>query len=347
MKKFIPGLKLSKLFFEQKVRPLLEQKFPKLKYSAGLIGEGSEVLGYDTELSADHNWGPRVFLFLTEGDYKTNTSKILSYLDKNLPKEFMGYSTDFGSFKHKVEIYTIQSFFKKYLGFDPRKDITVTDWLMLPQQRLLEVTSGEIFHDGLHEMDKLRVKFRQYPRDVWLYLLASQWSKISEEEAFVGRNGDVGSELGSAIVAARLIRELMKLCFLMEQKYFSYSKWFSAGFNELQCAKKLTPLFQKVFLSTHWKEREKYLSQAYSYVAKMHNALELTTPLPVKVTKYNGRPYLVIHSGKFAEAISKLIKDTELKKIRIGVGGFDQIVDNTLITSDPNACKKLKNFYSQ
>lgn len=344
MNTFIPGLKLSKLFFEKEVQSLLSKEFPKLQYSAGLLGEGSEVLGYDTEQSADHNWGPRVFLFVKEQDYK-NKQKILKYLDKELPKQFMGFATDFGTFKHKVEIYTVQSFFHKYLGFDVSKDITMTNWLTLPQQRLLEVTSGEIFHDGLGKLNNIRQKLQYYPNEIWLYLLASQWSKISEEEAFVGRNGHVGNELGSAVVAARLVRELMKLCFLMEKRYFPYSKWFSVAFEELKCARQLTPVFKKVFLSTAWKQREKHLSEAYSMVAKMHNSLKLTLPLPTKVSSYNGRPYLVIHSDRFAEAISKTIKDRTLKKLPIGTGGFDQVVDNTSLAANSASYDKLKSFY--
>jgi hypothetical protein len=61
---FIPGLELNRLFFEEVVRPLIAAQFPDLAYSAALIGYGSDVLGYDTVLSTDHEWGPRLLLFL-------------------------------------------------------------------------------------------------------------------------------------------------------------------------------------------------------------------------------------------------------------------------------------------
>jgi|SRR5215213_5670313 len=69
MPKFVPGLKLSKLFYRQQVRPILNREFPTLRYSAAVIGWGSEVLGFDTPMSRDHHWGPRVLLFLSEKDY--------------------------------------------------------------------------------------------------------------------------------------------------------------------------------------------------------------------------------------------------------------------------------------
>ncbi len=60
MSEFIPGLQLSELYYQEAVRPILEAAFPRLVYSASLIGPGSEVLGYDTPQSMDHDWGPTV-----------------------------------------------------------------------------------------------------------------------------------------------------------------------------------------------------------------------------------------------------------------------------------------------
>ena len=61
MPEFIPGLQLSELFYQEAVKPILQAVFPHLVYSAALIGPGSEVLGYDTPQSMDHNWGPKCF----------------------------------------------------------------------------------------------------------------------------------------------------------------------------------------------------------------------------------------------------------------------------------------------
>jgi len=47
MARFIPGLDLGQRFFEETAKPILEAQFPGLRYSAALIGWGSEVLGYD------------------------------------------------------------------------------------------------------------------------------------------------------------------------------------------------------------------------------------------------------------------------------------------------------------
>ena len=124
-----------------------------------------------------------------------------------------------GPVNHMVNIYTFKSFFEVRLKFDPSKKVTATNWLTFPQQRLLELVSGAVCHDGRGELQKVRTKLKYYPQDLWLYMLLALCSRISQEEAFVGRASDVGDELGSQVVAARMVREIMKLSFLMERQY--------------------------------------------------------------------------------------------------------------------------------
>ena len=61
---FIPGMELSRRFYWEAVRPVLDRLCPGVAHSAALIGSGSETLGFDDEMSRDHNWGPRLQLFL-------------------------------------------------------------------------------------------------------------------------------------------------------------------------------------------------------------------------------------------------------------------------------------------
>jgi hypothetical protein len=362
MPKFIPGRKLCELFYHKEVAPILNREFPGLRYSAALIGWGSEVLGYDTAMSRDHHWGPRVLLFLSDRDYPKLKDRINRALSNNLPCEFLGYSTSYGTpdpagvrhavrittgpVNHMVNIYTLKSFFEARLGFDPAKKIAVTDWLIFPQQRLLELVSGEVYHDGLGQLRKIREKLKFYPNDVWLYLLAAQWKRISQEEAFVGRAGEVGDELGSQVVAARIVREIMKLAFLMEKRYAPYSKWLGSAFGRLKIGATLTPILQEVLLARTWKARERKLAQAYSILAREHNALKITNPLPTGVTRYYGRPYLVIHGDTFASTIKKAIKDPNVKSITTEVGSIDQFTDSTDLIQESLA-RRLRVVYKR
>lgn len=361
MPKFIPGLKLSKLFYERTVKPIVTNAFPRVQYSAALIGWGSEVLGFDTSVSRDHHWGPRVLLFLSEKDYPKLKDKISKVLSTELPYEFMGYSTNYskpepngvrhpvktnnGPVDHMINIYTVRSFFQARLGFDLKRRIAVADWLTFPQQRLLELTSGEVYYDGLGQLATARARLEYYPKDIWLYMLAAQWTRISQEEAFVGRAGHVGDELGSQIVAARLVREIMKLSFLMERTYTPYSKWLGTAFSRLKIARPLTQILRRVLLAKTWKTREKWLSQAYSLIATQHNALNITAPLSTKTSDYYSRPYSVIFAERFAAAIKQSIKDPQVKKIQTGIGSIDQFTDSTDLIEDLALISKLRCAY--
>ena len=76
MPAFVPGLELNRRFYEQVVRPLLDASFPSLPYAAALLGPGSETLGFDTEMSTDHDWGARMFIFLREEKRKKSSNNL-------------------------------------------------------------------------------------------------------------------------------------------------------------------------------------------------------------------------------------------------------------------------------
>jgi hypothetical protein len=359
-KAFITGLELAERFYGEAVEPILATYFPGVAYSAALIGSGSDVLGFDTPQSMDHDWGPKLMLFLAQVDYERYRDEIDRVLRQKLPREISGYPTDFGRHEdgttvmtengsgpinHHVAVHTVHEFFDRYLNVDPDKKLGAIDWLTFPEQRLRSIVSGRVFHDGLGELEPIRVKLHYYPRDVWLYLLAAQWRRISQEEAFVGRCGQVGDELGSRLVATQLIRDLMRLCFLMERQYAPYIKWLGTAFAQLDCAGQLAPIFMRVLNAQSWQEREKHLSSAYQFVARMHNDLGITDPLPTQVSPFHERPFWVIHADRFADAIRATITSEEVKAMPVNLGAIDQFVDSTNVLSYPERFDRFKLVY--
>ena len=59
--------------------------------------------------------------------------------------------------------------------------LTDIDWLLIPEQKLLEFTSGRVFYNGLGELTKARNQLDYFPLDVWIFKLISEWDHIVEE----------------------------------------------------------------------------------------------------------------------------------------------------------------------
>jgi hypothetical protein len=358
---FIPGLKLSRMLYEQAVQPLLAAHFPRLVYSAVRMGAGSDVLGFDTPRSTDHGWGPKIELFLAEEEYADLKDPLDKLFREQLPYEIGGYPTNLapsedggwmnpiadGPINHGVLLTTPHKFFREYMNVDPYAELSAVDWLIIPQQKLRTIASGVIVHDGLGRLEPIRDKLRYYPHDVWLYLLASQWQRISQDEPFMGRTGDVGDDLGSRLVAARLVRDLMRLCFLMERAYPPYIKWFGTAFARLECAAELGPILERVLRAEDWKQREQHLSLAYAAVARMHNALAITEPQPTQVETFFDRPYLVIQSGRFVDAIRAAIADEQVRRLPEHLGSVDQFVDSTDVLERDARLARLRAMYEE
>jgi hypothetical protein len=361
---FIPGATLCGQFYREIVLPILDARYPGLPHAAALTGSGSEVLGFDNEMSSDHGWGPRVMLFLSHEDHARYAAAIRATLADSLPLEFRGYPTNFsppdpddngtqvlqaiagGPVNHRVETLTIRGFLADYLGFEVDLPLEPADWLTFPEQKLRTLTATAVYHDGIG-LQAVLSRFATYPHDVWLYLLAAGWARIGQEEHLMGRAGMVGDEVGSALIGARLVRDVMRLCFLMERTYAPYPKWFGTAFKRLACAERLWPILQAVLTAGAWPARGRYLVQAYEVIAAMHNALRLTEPLPEQATSFFGRPFQVMALHGFAEALLRQIRDPAVVRItgRPPIGGLDQFSDSTDLLSDPYWRPMLKRLY--
>ncbi len=361
MPRFIKGMELSERFFHDVVENVVEDEFPGLEYSAGLLGHGSEVLGFDSARSTDHEWGPCVQLFLKPEDSGTR-ARILKALAGRLPSEFMGFYTNFerdapgesrvavrlrkgAPINHKVEVHTVASFFKDYMGLTVGRKVGPADWMTTSEQKLATVRRGRLFRDDIG-VERMRKKLHYYPRDVWLYLLASEWAKLGQEEPFVGRCGEAGDDLGSRLVAARMVHTLMRLCFQMEREYAPYSKWFGTAFSRLEYAGGIAPALADALAAGDWKSREASLSRAYEFAAEKHNDLGITEPLRAKVSPFHDRPYLIIHGDVFASEIRKMIRDPAVKRLPTNLGSANQFSNTVDLLDDDRLMTRLSHLYA-
>lgn len=88
---FTPSLDLNEQFYHEVVRPILAAEFPGLAHSAARLGGGSDVLGFDDAMSADHDWGIRQQIFLRKEDQARWVTALT--LSHQLPYTYRGYFT--------------------------------------------------------------------------------------------------------------------------------------------------------------------------------------------------------------------------------------------------------------
>lgn len=352
MPPFLPGLELSRAYFQEAVRPILDRRFPDLPYAATLLGPGSEVQGFDTARSRDHNWGPRLELYVGREDRAALGDAILAALSAELPRRFLGYGTHFepvpdepgtilpadpgeGPLRPYIVVLDVVGTVRHQLGVDWPTSLGALDWLSFPQQRLRALTGGAVYHDGPGEVTRMRRDFAWYPDDVWRYLLAAGWRLIGQEEPFVGRAAEAGDELGSRVLAARLVRWCMQLALLQDREHAPYSKWLGTAFTRGEGRAALGAHLAAALDARDAAGRERALCAAYEALARRQNALGLCAPVPETVAAFHDRPFLVIHGEAIGARIEAAIEDPEVRALPPGVGGVDQFLDNTDVLSHP------------
>jgi hypothetical protein len=179
--RFISGRELNRAYYDEVVAPIISADFPNLRYGAGLIGPGSDVLGYDSERSTDHGWGPRLLLFLAEGDQHSIAHSLRERLSVRLPATYRDFATSFanpvkgvermgpagaGRVAHSVEIHSLRDFVRGMLNIDLAFPVKNVDWILMPQEQLHEVTRGHVYRDAFGEMAGPRTPPAGYPHDV-------------------------------------------------------------------------------------------------------------------------------------------------------------------------------------
>jgi Domain of unknown function (DUF4037) len=340
MPTFLPGVDLARAYYHEAVRPLLGDR----PHTAARLGPGSDVLGFDTPRSTDHDWGPRLELFVDDpGD-------LSAHLARHLPTRFRGWPTHFaphrrhdrsmtetdGPVDHYITVAPLDSWLRDLLGFHPDAPLTRHDWLSTPWQRFAELTGGAVFHDPTGTLTDLRDRLTWYPDDEWRHVLAAQWQRIAHEEAFPRRAADAGDELGARVVTARLCREVGRLTLLLERRWPPYQKWLM---HALGPDPVVAPLLAALRASDAV-EREDALCTALEITAGRQNHTGLSVALPATRRLFHTRQYAVIGADRFADALRAGISDPDLRQ-RPLTGCVDQITDNTAVLTDPTMARTL------
>ena len=236
------GIELSKAFYEEYGKPMLENEFSDiLKYLAiGLFGSGSECFGFDDEVSTDHDFEPGFCIFLPDEDIiDRKTAFALERAYAKLPKEFMGFRRSLmspvGGARHGV--LRTAEFFEEKIG-SKTGELDKFEWLSLPEQSLAEATNGEIFFDNFGEVTKIRENLKAYPDDIRLKKLAGNLLLMAQSGQYnYKRCIDHNESAAAQLAVFEFVKSAMQVIFLLNNAYQPYYKW---SFRALRALPKLS-----------------------------------------------------------------------------------------------------------
>jgi hypothetical protein len=223
------GLELAESYYLAYGVPMLKEKFAPYvdRIAAGLVGDGSECLGFDDEISQDHDWGPGFCLWLTEEDFQAAGNAINYELSK-LPQTFGGYGprqmSEWGA--GRVGAFEISRFYCNFIGVNCLPT-DINQWLFIPEDCLSACTDGKVFHDPLGEFTRWRnALLAFYPEDVRLKKIASRCMTVAQSGQYNLKRCVQRKEYFAAQYAeTKFCADVISLIFLLNKRYTPFYKW--------------------------------------------------------------------------------------------------------------------------
>ena len=246
------GLELSEKFYKEHGEKLLKEHYSHLLplISTGLMGEGSECLGFDDAISTDHDFEAGFIIFLpSEEKLDRKTAFSLERAYSKLPREFLGVKrsvlSPVGGNRHGV--MRLSDFLMRHTGTEDGV-LTAFEWFNIPEQSLLEVTNGKVFFDGSGELTSVRKRLSYLPRDVRLKKLAGHLLLMGQSGQYNYKRCTLRHDKpASALSAFEFTKSAIHAVFLLNSVYLPYYKWQFKALSSLPLLSELyTPLCELV-----------------------------------------------------------------------------------------------------
>ena len=224
------GLELAEKFYREFGEKLIDENFSHIKQylAVGICGSGSECMGFDDELSQDHDFEPGFCIFLPDESVVSSRDEfLLERAYAKLPKEFLGFKRNnlnpVGGNRHGV--IRISDFFKDKTG-SRNGEMAPEQWFFVSEQFLLEATNGKVFLDNFGLLTSIRQKLSYLPEDVRLKKLAGNLLIMAQSGQYNYSRCIKRGETGAAQLAVgEFVNATLKVIFLLNKQYIPYYKW--------------------------------------------------------------------------------------------------------------------------
>lgn len=248
------GIEISKAYFEEYGRPMLEKDFSDiLPYlCVGMVGSGSDCYGFDDEISRDHDFEPGFCIFIPNEDAVDRRKEfLLERAYAKLPKEFIGLKRSLVSpvGGRRNGVIRTEEFYTNKIGSADGK-LSVLDWLTISESYLFEATNGEIFFDNYGEFSEIRNRIMNMPEDIRLKKLAGNMLLMAQSGQYnYGRCLSHGETGAAQLAVIEFVNAAMKTVFLLNKKYMPYYKWSFRAMRDLKLFSTFSDSFEYLLTS--------------------------------------------------------------------------------------------------
>jgi len=279
-------LSISHDFFFDVALPILQDNFPVIvnESACGFFGYGSECLGMDDEHSQDHHFGLRINMLTPEKLIKGKKDEILNKFSEELPATYQGFSLRSGHVAGVgITPESLEGFLSRTIGIisSPK---TAVDWLKIPEEDIMHVINGEVWHDPKKQFSGIRSVLQEYyPDPVWKRRIAHWCRYFSGMGLYAMKRAVLRENWVYATTAfGRTVKWALELAFLLNRTYFPYDKWLYPFFDTLPClAPQMDPLLKEAISGECcWKRRIDIFEHISDLLDARMTELDLVAPHP-------------------------------------------------------------------
>ncbi len=306
-------LEICERYYDEFGQQMLETEFADIcdKIAVGLFGSGSECLGYDDEISKDHDLEPGFCIFIPGEDIIDSRLEFkLERAYAKLPKEYMGLKrsglSPVGGERRGV--IRFEEFFRNRCG-SPSGQLSTADWLTIPEYYLLECVNGKVFNDNFGAVTAVRERLLYFPENIRLKKLAGNLLLMAQSGQYnFYRCIKHGETAAAQLAVFEFVKSALSVIFLLNKQYQPYYKWSFRALNDLKLLNNMTGKLESLMTTENYGDiaEDKYyvIEDISSAVIEVLSESELTQA----------------HCGdleKHAYSVNDSVSDGEIRNLNI------------------------------
>lgn len=223
------GMELCEAYFREVGYPALREETPELLpyLTVGLVGQGSECLGFDDACSQDHDWGASFAMWLPTELYQRHRTR-LEGLYAALPKDFRGYPPRLNGAEAQGRdgLLETDAFYFRLLGVRGAPK-GLADWLRAPEHAFACAVNGRLFLETNSEFERIRrVLLDYYPEDIRKKKLAARAVQLAQSGQYnYPRCIRRGEKAAALMCLSEFMQAACSMIHLLNKKYVPFYKW--------------------------------------------------------------------------------------------------------------------------